>query len=757
MRAERTHAAAWKSPNFAARRTEPRYILPDMMLRVHGWRLLVAGFLLTAPFACSTVPEFNGNDSSGGSGGTATGGTSSTGGGTSAGACVTLFPEACGQECAESNPCPEGMFCNSGTCDAACGPGFPCSGGRECTEKGRCSGELDVDPPEECVPLGCAELGFECGVAVDNCGKPRNCEEEDGLSCGSGLRCQAVEVEDDETGDLVSQNKCVAGGLECEVCDAIPDCSAEEQVTALSGRVVTPGRSDDDTANQLGIPNAIVYLLREASMENLPAMDTGIPDGGTSCDRCEDQDLGPVLAGAVTDASGYFEITSGNVPVGRDVVLVVKAGKFRRASIIQVPQACQDKPLPENVADNPARLPRDMGDGLAVNIPHIAVATGQIDAMECVFLKMGISESEFTEPAGTGRIHLYRSNGGWPSSVDTECVACAACNDNTCRQTNCTGCADCTAQGGGCTTCQADVVDACDLDGFLDGIALERLIEDGGQLDEYDLSVLDCEGMGWSIDAGGTSQHLREYVNRGGRLFASHLSFKWLRSEKDEDPNVALDYDQTNPIATGLGNAATWDSNPVSTINDGTGIISLDSPNASPRIDNFAEWMEAEGVTSQDENYAFEIIQPRSQALSLGPSTEEFVHCDDTGPDSTGDCSEVRTQQFSFNTPYGAPDDAACGRVAYSGFHVAATGGTLDLSSSVFPAYCTNAAANDGVLTDQEKILLYMLVDLGACVGDPPVAPPCVPLECSSEDCGFHVDGCGGILDCGACDDPVPK
>lgn len=648
------------------------------------------------------------------------------------------------------------MHCASGACRASCGDDFPCSGGRECLPDGRCSGDIEVDPPEECEPLTCQELGFECGVAVDNCGEPRDCEEEDGLECANGQRCQAIEVENDD-GDTVVQNKCVAGGVQCEVCEAIPDCTDEPQVTTLSGRVVTPGRNDADTANQVGIPNAIVYLLRDESVDNLPAIDTGVPSNGTSCDRCEDQDLGPVLAGAVTDASGHFEITSGNVPVGRDVILVVKAGKFRRATVIEVPDACEENPLPEDVANNPARLPRDMADGLAVNIPHIAVATGQIDAMECVFHKMGITADEFTDPAGDGRIHLYRSNGAWPASTPAGCLTCQACTTNTCRQTSCTSvndaCTTCT--GGTCPACQTAVLAACQED-----FDLLRLIDEGGRINEYDLSVLDCEGPGWTIDENGTnrsSEYIREYVNRGGRLFTSHLSFKWLREQKD--PDGLLSYDETDPIATGLGPAATWSTNAVSTIAEGTGWISLDRPNASPRIENFAEWMETEGVTSEDEDYAFQIVQPRSQATALGPSTEEFVHCDDTATDPTrpNDCPEVRTQQFSFNTPYAAPAEDACGRVAYSGFHVAATAGDLNLSNAVFPTYCTNATANNGVLTDQEKVLLYMLFDLGACVGDPPIAPPCEPLACASNDCGYHLDGCGGILDCGECDGPVTK
>jgi hypothetical protein len=47
-----------------------------------------------------------------------------------------------------------------------------------------------------------------------------------------------------------------------------------------------------------------------------------------------------------------------------------------------------------------------------------------------------------------------------------------------------------------------------------------------------------------------------------------------------------------------------------------------------------------------------------------------------------------------------------------------------------------------------------MLFDLGACVGAPPVPPPCVPLECSSSRCGFTPDGCGNVLDCGPCRPP---
>jgi hypothetical protein len=92
--------------------------------------------------------------------------------------------------------------------------------------------------------------------------------------------------------------------------------------------------------------------------------------------------------------------------------------------------------------------------------------------------------------------------------------------------------------------------------------------------------------------------------------------------------------------------------------------------------------------------------------------------------------------------------------VAYSGFHVAATGGgTTPFDEAVFPMHCSDELANGGALTNQEKVLLYMLFDLGACVGDTPTIPVCTPRTCVSAQvkCGMITDGCGDIVDCGPC------
>jgi hypothetical protein len=255
--------------------------------------------------------------------------------------------------------------------------------------------------------------------------------------------------------------------------------------------------------------------------------------------------------------------------------------------------------------------------------------------------------------------------------------------------------------------------------------------------------VSDCEGLGWDgafafAERAAHGAKIREYVNRGGRLFASHLSMSWLYQNGDTPWSV------DDPIATGLDDASSWTTS-IYTDTTGTGVVSLvgSRPLVSPRIESFASWLVNEGVTTAPD-YQFTITDPRSLTTEPGSATEEFVY----RADGNG-----FVQQFSFDTPYGAPDGSACGRVAYSGFHVAATGGGQSPFASVtFPSHCA------GDLTNQEKVLLYMLFDLGACVGDEPVPPPCVPISCDGESgrrCGFTPDGCGQVLDCGPCRPPA--
>jgi len=560
-----------------------------------------------------------------------------------------------------------------------------------------------VDPKEECPETTCAALGVDCGKVVDKCGNVIDCALE-------GLVCGALEV---CTGGVDMPATCVVGGdTPCDVCHAVPDCKAAAQQTTLTGRVITPGRDDTNTGNQLGVPNAFVYVLRTKGVADLPEITSGIPDGGTSCDRCEDQNLGNVLVATTTDATGAFTL-SGYLPVNEEFTLVVKAGRFRRAIAYTIPEsgACATTALPTTLPDNPTRLPRAMDDGLAVNIPHIAVSTGEVDAMECVLEKMGIAHTEFGNPDGTARVHLYR---GGPTTMPHG----ASIDANTPHS--------------------------------------NALYGDPMRMNSYDIVLADCEGGDYDAqftERNASGDNVVDFVNRGGRMFASHLSFTWL------DGNGTQAYDAANPNTTGLDAAATWNETTDGQSNSGTGVIAMGRPQASPRIQDFADWMSNEMVATAP-MYQFSIIDPRSQAATLGASSEEFVFNSDVTRTAMGMTEETvaddRSQQFSFNTPYGGPEESACGRVAYSGFHVAAAAGDTSMSpfqNAVFPAHCM------GDLTPQEKVLLYMLFDLAACVGDTPPPPPCTPDTCDSLGlkCGFSGDGCGDVLDCGPCPLPIQK
>jgi hypothetical protein len=262
------------------------------------------------------------------------------------------------------------------------------------------------------------------------------------------------------------------------------------------------------------------------------------------------------------------------------------------------------------------------------------------------------------------------------------------------------------------------------------------LYGDAARLKSYDMIVADCEGQSWDgsfSQRNANGDNVRDYVNRGGRLFASHLSFSWLHQN-----GTAAYATGAARFSTGLGPAGTWDTAYTANgnlDNSGLGAVSIGRPRASPRIQNFASWMVNENVIANT-TATFSITDPRSLVTTLGTSTEEFVHRTN---------GNERTQQFSFNTPYAAPAAQACGRIAYSGFHVAATGGgSTPFQTSVFPNHCS------GSLTSQEKVLLYMLFDLGACVGDEPTPPGCTPLACPAfPSCGTRPDGCGGTLNCG--------
>src|SRR5262249_29548119 len=103
------------------------------------------------------------------------------------------------------------------------------------------------------------------------------------------------------------------------------------------------------------------------------------------------------------------------------------------------------------------------------------------------------------------------------------------------------------------------------------------------------------------------------------------------------------------------------------------------------------------------------------------------------------------TMHYTFNTPVSAKPEQQCGRVLFDDFHVEDTGDGKN-TGLTFPSECIS-----GPMTPQEKLLEFMLFDLGSCIT--PDIPMCTPKTCSELNllCGPAGDGCGKALDCGAC------
>jgi hypothetical protein len=80
---------------------------------------------------------------------------------------------------------------------------------------------------------------------------------------------------------------------------------------------------------------------------------------------------------------------------------------------------------------------------------------------------------------------------------------------------------------------------------------------------------------------------------------------------------------------------------------------------------------------------------------------------------NTAASNQPDVEYLTFNTPIGAADTAVCGRVAFSGIHVAGgpQGATIDDGEAAFPDGCKTTD-----LSAQQKALEFMLFDLSSCV-----------------------------------------
>jgi hypothetical protein len=413
---------------------------------------------------------------------------------------------------------------------------------------------------------------------------------------------------------------------------APPQCINLEcqQVECSGGTTTTVSGTVYDPSGTLPLYNVVVYVPN--------ATIDPIPDGLT-CGDCDSQLSGSPLVSTITDTQGRFILE--NVPVGADIPLVMQIGKWRRQITIPSVAECVENPLTDA---QQTRLPKSSAEG---NLPKIALTTGDADPLFCLLRRLGIDDSEYGIEGSAARIHFYRGANGSTQFDGGFGASPGATFTN------------------GPTT----------------------LWSNGWN--NYDIVMLSCEGNELPNEKNGHRTALRDYLDAGGRVFATHYHYNWFQGDAPAD----------------LASVAQFTS-AFTTFN---ALVDIDT--SFPKGMALADWLDF--VDGQSPYGQFNVVDGRQHTLSVAANLARVW---------------VRwmnaIEYFSFNAPIGAPEDQQCGRMVFSDIHVSAGAGSPVGS---FPSACSNTP-----LTEQEKVLLFMLFDLSACV-IPDDDPPCPPGQ---ESCG---------------------
>jgi hypothetical protein len=614
-------------------------------------------------------------------------------------------PSVCGTSFVAPDGGLEGGACIPNTCLAqsiACGPaGDGCGNILDC---GSCPGTqtcggggtpYQCGSNTACVPTTCLALGFNCGPAADGCGGVLDC------------------------GDTCTGSDICGGGGQAGVCGDKPSCTGLclDQKTCEAGTTTLTGQVVAGTAMAYGkpdpVPNVFVYVPNSTPAPFPATLDCG----------CAPVTGNPVVS-TTTDSNGMFTLSNVPVPPGGSVPLVIQLGRWRKFKGLSFPvTACGSN------SAGVITMPHNQGEG---DIPRTAISTGNVDAMECVLLKMGVDAAEFTNPGGTGAIQLYLGNG---STIDK----------NTPAETT-----------------------------------LVPTTADTTALDNYDQVIFPC----WGVDPRATkSANLKtatqqanviDYTTGGGRVFGTHFSYSWLYND------------------TPFSGTATWNDD----IQYTSATANVPNPGPSePDVSTFYSWINNVPQNAAT-NGTFTVISPRNDFSAINLSTSElWATATGATTAIKGDPTSFPLI-YTFQTPVPPPAATECGKVIYSDMHVSASSASDgDTTGLPFPTECTASPmstqekALEYLIWDLAACpappvgpsctpltctsLGYTCgpagdgcggtLDCGTCSGCEVCGGGgkasvcggtcCVPTTCLAQgiECGPAGDGCGGQLPCGGC------
>ncbi|HEY4157464.1 MAG TPA: carboxypeptidase regulatory-like domain-containing protein, partial [Polyangiaceae bacterium] len=345
-------------------------------------------------------------------------------------------------------------------------------------------------------------------------------------------------------------------------------CGDGGPLTSVSGTVFDP-------AGKVPLYNVVVYVPN-APLEPLP--------DGASCQTCDGDFSGHPIAVALTDSHGNFKVD--DVPVGDNIPLVIQVGKWRRQLTIPHVEQCVDNPLPD--ADL-TRLPRNQSEG---DLPKIAISLGGSDSLECLLMRIGVDQSEFTLPSEGGRVNLYANTN---SNAATSMVENGA------------------------------TLPLPTADSLWDSLPTMM---------GYDMMLLSCEGTDNNGRSDAQYDNVHAYADQGGRIFGSHFHNTWINPDIHPYPAVVK-------FASGAHN-----------LPDGF-VAQVDT--TFPKGVAFSDWLSNVGASTTPGQLVVNGSEHTIDSTLSDPTTgallaQQWVYGQDT------DKKTPTVQYFSFTTPVGAKE-----------------------------------------------------------------------------------------------------
>ncbi len=352
----------------------------------------------------------------------------------------------------------------------------------------------------------------------------------------------------------------------------------------------------------------------------------------------------------------------------------MQVGKWRRTTLVDINTDCGTN----KVADGVLHLPGKRADG---DMPQMALLTGGCDDLGCFLTGMGIDPSEFAAPPAAlssgasyakGRVDVFQGTtlGGLGGAAGLTGGTAGNCYGTSCP-----------------------------------------LWASKTSFEYYDMALFSCEcGENDNTKPAAGKQALHDWLNEGGKVFASHYQYTWFAN---------------NPQADFKG-VANWLTSAPASVNQFT----LDLDTSFPKGAIFGKWMGLVGAQAS-------AGPPPTMTASPVATTVSTVNS--TSPQATvrwiyDPSASDDVKYLSFGTPIGGkapPPDAGesgqlyCGKAVFTDLHT--SGGLVSTVTQVPSGCMNNGMSNAGMLSPQQKALEFLFFDLSACVSNDKIEPPKPP------------------------------